>query len=531
MDRIRAHTRNAGVLDLAPAPDKPLSRILFLAGAWPDVPLCAGLGRCGLCRVRYLSAPPEAKGPEVRRLGAEAVSQGWRLSCLHPAAACELELPPPARAGLRSMHVLETEKTGLKLSLAVDLGTTSISWEALDGPDTAAQGGELNPQIGLGGEVLSRLALATEPGGLDLLQGLVLDRLSALCSTLGRELGRPVERLGVAANPAMTAILLGLDAPGLRAAPYRLDYAGGEDRELPGLPPVRIPPMLAPFVGGDLSAGLAALRFGPQDADTPLKPPYLLADLGTNGELVLALSENEFLLASVPMGPALEGVGLSCGRTAGPGAAVAFRLAPSGPLPEYLDRPPDADDSPGMSGTGAISLVGLLLRNKILTEQGAFASGGDPSPLAARLAAHVVRDERETRFTLDPGQGHGELALTAADVEELLKVKAAFHLALDRLLDAAGLTHQDLDSVRLAGALGGHVNTTDLETLGFLPPGLGQRTVKAGNTSLAGMRLLLQNPDAWAWTLELPGRCRVLDLAEAPGFQSDYLQRMRFSHD
>ena len=57
MDRIRARTRTAGTLDLTPEPDQSLSRVLFLAGVWPDVPLCAGLGRCGLCRVRYLSEP------------------------------------------------------------------------------------------------------------------------------------------------------------------------------------------------------------------------------------------------------------------------------------------------------------------------------------------------------------------------------------------------------------------------------------------------------------------------------------------
>ena len=65
----------------------------------------------------------------------------------------------------------------------------------------------------------------------------------------------------------------------------------------PDLPPARIPPLLAPFVGADISAGMAAIAFGPD----PPRYPYLLADLGTNGEFALALSPEEYLLASVPM--------------------------------------------------------------------------------------------------------------------------------------------------------------------------------------------------------------------------------------
>ena len=80
------------------AQGQTLAQAIFLAELWDGVPLCAGLGKCGLCRVRYLSTPPAPAAEELKRLGAEAVALGWRLSCLHPAESCHIELPEPKRS-------------------------------------------------------------------------------------------------------------------------------------------------------------------------------------------------------------------------------------------------------------------------------------------------------------------------------------------------------------------------------------------------------------------------------------------------
>ena len=59
----------------------PLSRAIWLSGKLEPIPLCAGIGRCGKCRVRFVSTPPVALEEEVERLGKEAVDAGWRLAC------------------------------------------------------------------------------------------------------------------------------------------------------------------------------------------------------------------------------------------------------------------------------------------------------------------------------------------------------------------------------------------------------------------------------------------------------------------
>ncbi|MEF2145202.1 MAG: ASKHA domain-containing protein [Desulfovibrionaceae bacterium] len=519
MQQIIIHTHSGQRLETTVSPGLTLAQAVFLLGLWQGVPLCAGLGKCGLCRVRFRSNPPAPLAQETKRLGNEAVAQGWRLSCLHPANPCEIELPQPSRAALPEQsrepeRETESPAPSPPIRLAVDLGTTSVQWTALQEGQPVASGKSLNPQLGLGSEIMTRLAFALRPGGADILRRLILDRLREIIASLPG----PVERLCIAGNPTMTGLLLGHDLRGLAAAPYRLDEPCGRDFELaPDLPPAYVPPHLAPFVGADISAGLAALTLAPE---THPAYPLLLADLGTNGEFILALSPESLLCASVPMGPALEGVGLRFGRTAGPGAITGFTLTPSGPKHTYFHNNPDGPA--GMTGTGHLSLVALLLRVGLLTPEGAFAQPA--SPLANKLAAQLTSLDGEPAFRVTD-----DILLPASDVEEILKVKAAFNLALSRLLLEAGLAPGGLASLHLAGAMGEHAAMADLETLGFLPSSLLPLSHKAGNTSLAGAELLLTSPALRERLSRLPAP-RVLDLASDHAFGSQFLHRMVFRH-
>lgn len=120
------------------------------------------------------------------------------------------------------------------------------------------------------------------------------------------------------------------------------------------------------------------------------------------------------------------------------------------------------------------------------------------------------------------------MALGGADVEEILKVKAAFSLALESLLDASGLESRSLARVALGGALGEYVPGGALENLGFLPQGLRARTVAAGNTSLCGAALLLERPELRDRLTRWSARCELVDLTARPGFTDLYMRHMVF---
>lgn len=498
--------------------DISLSQALFAAGLRPPLPLCSGLGRCGLCRVRYLTSATEFPQPtdtELDVLSSAELESGVRLACRHfPRSGDHIELPPAASSVPVEVREVLAPPAG-PLHLAVDLGTTSVHWEAFSEGLVVARGRALNPQLGAGSEIMSRLALAAR-GEAGLLRQVVLDLLVRIM----RELPGPLESMCVAGNSAMTYLLLELSPDGLAAAPYKLDFRGGVWHSLtPDLPPCYIPPLFGPFAGGDLSAGLAALDT--PDEDGP-NPPYLLADMGTNGEFALVLDRERVLVASVPLGPALEGIGLRHGSLAGPGVATRFELGPQGLTCSVLG---DGSRPVAVSGTGYLSLVSVLLRVGLLDAQGRFRT--EPStPLAMRLARELGASTRgEARLRMAPG-----LWLHAGDVEELLKVKAAFNLALSALLDEAGLPASELTAVFLAGALGEYAAPGDLERLGFLSPVLAKRVRVAGNTSLAGARRLLENTAARKQLEQLADRATVLDLTARPTFERDYLTRMVFEY-
>ena len=524
----------APCVDIEAPAGECLSRALWLSGELRPLPLCGGLGRCGRCRLRFPHDAPLPLPAEETVFSARELEAGWRLACRRrvpgalaagadsgPGNGLELELPPEDFAE----EVCEVSpgsalgaETGRELALAVDLGTTSVYWRALktDSGATVAQGRFLNPQAGAGADVMSRLAVAREPEGRARLAGLARAALRRVVDGLHAS-GNAVVRICLAANTAMTDIFLDRDVEGLCAAPYRAAHAGHETTHLPGLPPVYIPPLPAPFVGGDVSAGLAALLA----ARTPR--PFVLADLGTNGELALVTARGDLLLTSVPLGPALEGIGPECGQLAGPDVVTDFSLTPAG----LAAHSPGSTSGPvrGISATGYLSLLALLRQVGLLDASGLFADGraGFSMPLARKLAAGLQKEHGRMRLYLPRG-----LWLAAADVEELLKVKAAFALALDALLQAARVPPRELAALCLAGALGEHVRADNLEQLGFVPSGLGSRIRAVGNASLDGAALLALHPDKGAELARLCAGARLLPLVENPDFHHAYLRHMRF---
>lgn len=371
---------------------------------------------------------------------------------------------------------------------------------------------------------MSRIAYAQHPQGRAQLAKRVVLALENVLTALPA----PVEKMCLAANTAMTCILLQKDCIGLAAAPYSCNYKGNSLEQIAPLPPAYIPPLPAAFVGGDISAGIAFVQAKQQPTY-----PYLLADMGTNGEFVLALSPQQAYVTSIPLGPALEGMGLTFGGMAGPGAQVdticRFSLQSTGLRPHYLhpsgQKPALPAQAPIICATGYLSLLHNLLRLGILQTDGSFCTQ-PRSPLGARTAQQFYTIDGEQRLALN---ADASLYLSGRDVEEILKVKAAFSLALEKLLHSAQLQAADVRHIFLAGAFGEHVVAEDLEALGILPPGAGARVCAVGNSALQGAALLLQQPELRAPLARWSADCQVLDLTADPNFTTNYIHHMRFA--
>ena len=502
------------ILHVPVRPNETIAQAVWLSGKVEPVALCSGLGHCGLCRVRFKNPQlaPNPSPDERYVLGETAIEQGWRLGCRHLSqAGITIEVPAGRASG---EHTEQTIKRASEVLVAVDLGTTSIHWKAVS-PQGAvlACGRCLNPQLGAGSDVMSRVAEALKPDGRSRLRSLLVQTLHNIVQKTPAR----VSACCVAGNTAMTAILLDKDPSGLAGAPYAIPDAGGHYASLPGLPPVWIPFQPAPFIGGDIDAGVTALL------NAGIAEPFLLADMGTNGEVALVIDRQTVFAGSVPLGPALEGIGLRHGVLAGQGAIVEFVLSPEGLQPRlYGGGPATADTISGITGTGYLSLITQLRLCGALNTQGQPVRGTH-LPLAARVL-RTLRCPKGEPWQLDLPFG---LTLTADDVEALLKVRAAFSLAVRKIIEVAGQSAGMAGSIStwvLAGALGEHVSRQALETLGFVPSGLGSRLQCMGNTSLEGALQMLLTP-------ALRGERRnwhVVDVTDSATFTSEYLQAMQF---
>jgi uncharacterized 2Fe-2S/4Fe-4S cluster protein (DUF4445 family) len=480
-------------------PGQQFSHLLFEAQLSRGNFLCAGAGLCGKCRIRFATNPPAPREEEKARLSPEELSLGWRLACKHLVLdSCRIEMPAQS---LPAVSCARGE------GLAVDIGTTRIKWAVRTQGSNSPEYAMVNPQMGAGSEIMSRLryALSGDVARASLRQSVV-----AVLQDLVRISG--ASSLAVAGNSTMISLLLDMPLIGLAFSPYSLPWLGGQMVVLdPALPPAYVPPLLGPFIGADISAGLAYI--------STLKPeyPFLLADLGTNGEFVVALDPDHYYACSVPMGPAIEGVGLCCGSVAGQQVLSRVSLGPKGL--QWAGGPLQ-----GISGTGYASVLALLRRLGIVDEAGHFQT---PSmPLASRIATRIQDHPLGRIFALEE-----DVFVAERDIEEFLKAKAGVNVALRALVRSAGVTEGDLARIYLAGALGEHVDPGDLITLGFLSEIWREKIEVIGNSSLAGTLLALEDDGIRNWLATLSERVSVLGLVEQEDFGPMFLQAMRFAWD
>ena len=181
-----------------------------------------------------------------------------------------------------------TDRRATAYGVALDIGTTTLTAALVDLSDGAltAAVSALNSGHRYGADVLSRIAAANSGNAADLRLSLQqdTDRLIRRLLTESGVLPDHVTRMAVAANTTMIHLLLGCDTSRLGVAPFTPTVLAPETKTSPrifGNPTLSCDVMILPaasaFIGGDVIAGALTV-----DAS-----PWLLVDLGTNGELLL----------------------------------------------------------------------------------------------------------------------------------------------------------------------------------------------------------------------------------------------------
>jgi uncharacterized 2Fe-2S/4Fe-4S cluster protein (DUF4445 family) len=389
--------------------------------------------------------------------------------------------------------------------IAIDLGTTTLVAELvnLNTGKTLDSATALNAQIPFGADVLSRItAVFQDPKKSGALRAAVLVALNTMIEGMlkkRRIATRHVYEIVVAGNTAMNHLFLGAPVKTLAVSPYHAVFSS--------LPPlsaseagllmnphgkVFIAPNIKSFVGGDIAAGLVAVDLVHQPGN------YLFIDLGTNGEIVLKKGR-QLTATSTAAGPAFEGMNISCGMLAVPGAVYkaefrrGLRVMTIGSAAAH-----------GVCGTGLIDLIAIFLDQGLLSPQG-----------------HIQKREKEIRA----GQN---IVLLQKDIREVQLAAAAIKTGIRLLLGLHKLTVADLDGIYVAGAFGNYLNIDNSMRLGLLPRLDKKKILFVGNSSLAGAKALLVSRQERARCERLVQTIKHVSLATDATFQKTFIEALEF---
>ncbi len=479
---------------------------------------CGGKGICGKCRTHVEGVLSDKTDAEIKAIGNKP---GIRL-------ACQTKL-----SGDVSVSIHESQYTGPKTypavnqknhyAIAVDVGTTSVRLALVD----VSHGMEyhldhfLNPQRRFGHDVISRIAAAKDPESRKSMTRMICQGIFTAIKRALQSMNLPdfcIEKIVFSGNTTMMYLLFGLDVSGLGRYPFtakHLDFhdaVPGEDNNLL-FSHARISaiPAVSAFLGGDFLGGLTLCHQKEFSENT------FFIDLGTNGEMFLICAPEEIYAASCAMGPALEGMNISCGMTADEGAVTHVRLD----LEELVFSMIGQGPPTGLTGTALIDLTALFLSEGLISKNGAIVADLNQRHLPAPARLEHGKTSKQIHLWND-------IVVSQKDIRNLQLAKAACLSSARLLLQKAGCKAEDVRHVLIAGAFGAHLDLDHFRQLGFLPDFSRATWRDLGNTSLQAAAAACVTGQFVREAENLRKRVTEVELARNPTFTHEFISALNF---
>jgi uncharacterized 2Fe-2S/4Fe-4S cluster protein (DUF4445 family) len=433
---------------------------------------CGGAGTCGKCRVQVLDSEGRVSVLACQYVPAAPVAvESDRLKPLKPAA-------PRANS----------PRVSQSLSLAADIGTTTISLAAVDKTRrrVMARRDTLNPQVIFGADVMSRIAAGRKIHGASL-----EPELLRFMHEHGISLRHPVVAVG---NTVMVHYLMGRNPASLGEFPYDsgLPFRRTLTHRRRGIR-FRILPLLGSFVGSDCTAAILAsgMHRSPRLS--------LLVDAGTNGEVVLGNSER-LLVTSTAAGPAFEGAALECGSLAQTGAVKTVRHERD----RFVTGVIGGGEARSICGSGVLDAVAEAVRVGRVDDSGRIRE-------SARL---------------ELSDGPKPVFLSQADIREVQLAKGAIAAAIRMLLAEWGAPASAVERVYVTGKFGAAMNPGAGVRIGLLPRIPLKRIRRHGNLALLGAVKATLDMSLFTEAERLAAKCREVVLSNHPLFEQTFVDSM-----
>lgn len=498
-----------------------------------------GLERAVVIEAAVRAYPVEAAPPSLRDLRSDLDRVARAIETTHgirnvDAAPAVVEiLSPLARQTdwnltvfIRRHSVVGMTGPGVKpVGFAADVGTTKIAGYLVDletGEELAASG-VMNPQIGYGEDVISRLAhAARRAGGAGELATAVRGALDDLIETLADDAGVTRDQIVdgcVVGNTVMHHLFLGLPTRQLSIAPFVAAASSPMDvraREV-GLhiapdASIHLPPCIGGFVGGDHVAMIMGA-----DLDTR-EGKVVGVDIGTNTEIALCGGGLDYLAsASCASGPAFEGAHIRDGMRAAIGAIEAVRLTDAGVEVATIGDAPAI----GICGSGIVDVMAELHRTGRINDRGRFQ----------RDAVGVRSGPRGPEFELVAAERSGTgraITVGQEDVNEIQLAKGAIATGVEVLLEMTGTDPASIEELVVAGAFGSYINLDSALAIGLLPRLPNARLQQVGNAAGVGAKAALLSLRERLRAGRIARRTSYMELTTYPGFQRRFAHSMAF---
>lgn len=449
-----------------------------------------------------VSAPVEV----LRKLAAAVRGEAGRVS---------VDLQENGGA-VRVLDVRSGHAAGRALGLAVDVGTTTLAAQLVDLDDgrVLATRTAYNPQIRRGADIITRIDYARTPERLEELRAMVLAAINELTGAMAREIAADIGAVRaafIAGNTTMVHLLLGLDPRHIRESPYvptvnSVPALEARDAGLDIHPRalVEFAPGVGSYVGGDITAGLLST-----DLPTKSDQVFLFLDIGTNGEIVIGNAE-WMVACACSAGPAFEGSGIKCGMRAAEGAIEHVEIGADGAVRYKVIG---GGKPAGICGSGLICLLGELFSRGVVDQSGRF------------------HDRRAFILETGANTANGEdLLIAEADLENLIRTKAAIYAACALVLENVGLDWDAISRVYIAGGFGRYIQVADAVLIGMLPDLPHRRFSYIGNSALTGAYIALLSREHRRTLAAIASRITYVDLSSDPRYMDSYVKAMFLPH-
>lgn len=469
---------------------------------------CGGNGRCGKCRVvanGKLSAPSEQ---EKALLGNDTLQDGFRLSCLTTVEGDVTVFLSGENAvqAIRSdgtMPEFTPDPIFQKYGAAVDIGTTTLVSRLYSHSGALlAQATSPNPQRSFGADVITRIEKSLS-GARTALAKSICDGINALLRQMESQSGVSSDDIDVivlTGNTTMLYLLTDRDVDCLSHAPFIADelfgrWAESDELHFDAAPFAKLylPRCMSAFVGADITTALLASQICSREECA------LLADIGTNGELVL-WHKGKLLCCSTAAGPVFEGANISQGTQACSGAIDSVAWQNGKPICHTIDNAPAI----GICGSGIIDAAAMLCAQEIIDETGAFSDDEDLYSLTDNVS------------------------LTQKDIRMVQLAKSAICAGILTLLESESVELDELSTLFIAGGFGSFLNLHSAAQIGLFPAEIESCASAIGNAALSGASMLLLCKNYLPQSITLAKMAKTIDLSSNPLFMDNYVECMSF---